>query len=493
MLCITDIRKKLCDCNQSHVLRFWDQLTQEEQDKFLKQLNTIDFDEINNIFNRAQTYLTDNTKKLDTHMKPIPPDQFESEKGVGQDVLEKYRVKGLQEVADNHVAVLLLAGGQGTRLGVPYPKGMCPISLPSGKTLLQLQAERIRTVVRLAREKTNKTGIICWYIMTSQATHIATEKYLQQNKYFGLNEKDVVLFQQGLLPGYTSEGKIILEEKYSVALAPDGNGGIYLALKKNGIIEDMVKRGIKYVHAHSVDNILVKVADPVFIGYCVTKDADCGAKVVRKEIPTEPVGVVCQVNGRFQVVEYSEITESTANLRDAEGNLVFRGGNICNHFFTTDFLKKIVEHHEHELKLHVARKKIPYVDEEGEKIEPTAPNGIKIEKFIFDAFQFSQNFVTWEVPRETDFSPLKNSETAEKDCPSTARRDLFSLHKIYIEIAGGTVAHGEVEISPVLSYAGENLKEKVHGKVFDSRTVIYSEEEVVVVSNGRISIETPEI
>lgn len=205
--------------------------------------------------------------------------------------------------------------------------------------------------------------------------------------------------------------------------------------------------------------------------------ADCGNKVVKKTNPTEAVGVVCKVDGRFQVVEYSEITEATANLRDSEGNLLFRAGNICNHFFTTDFLHKVSENHEKELKLHVAKKKIPFVNETGEKIQPTSPNGIKIEKFIFDVFQFSENFVTWEVPRHTDFSPLKNCESVSKDCPSTVRKDLLNLHKSYIEEAGGKVLCEEVEISPLVSYAGENLISKVQGQEFDKRTVLFADDE----------------
>ncbi|KAJ8925742.1 hypothetical protein NQ315_009590 [Exocentrus adspersus] len=451
-----DIRLKLKNCDQSHLLQFWDDLTSEEQSGFLKQLSSINFEE--------------------TSLNP--------KKGVDAAKLEKYRRKGLEEISKSHVAVVLLAGGQGTRLGVPYPKGMCPLGLPSGKTLFQIQAERIRSVIRLAKKETGQTGRICWYIMTSEATHKATASFLKENKYFQLNQDDVVLFKQGVLPSFSFDGKIILDRKDSVSLAPDGNGGIYLALKENDIVEDMARRGIKYVHVHSVDNILVKVADPVFIGYSVTKGADCGNKVVRKEVPTEPVGVVCQVNGRFQVVEYSEITDTTANLRDEDGNLVFRAGNICNHFFRTDFLKTISECYESELTLHVARKKVPYVNDKGERVTPASVNGIKIEKFIFDVFQYSKNFVTWEVPRHTDFSPVKNSETAESDSPFTARRDLLSLHRSYIENAGGTVACDEVEVSPLVSYAGENLTGKVCGKVFDSRTVICADEEVVMNNGG---------
>lgn len=207
--------------------------------------------------------------------------------------------------------------------------------------------------------------------------------------------------------------------------------------------------------------------------YCVKKGADCGAKVVKKEEPNEAVGVVCQVDGKFQVVEYSEISEETANLRDPNGNLVYRAGNICNHFFTSNFLKKVSEQYEQYLKLHVAKKKIPFINKSGELVKPTVPNGIKLEKFIFDVFEFSERFVTWEVPRDSEFSPLKNCESVSQDCPSTVRKNLLNLHKQYIEQAGGQVLEGvDVEISPLLSYAGENLEKYVKGKVFDRTTVI---------------------
>ncbi|KAJ8986220.1 hypothetical protein NQ317_009926 [Molorchus minor] len=483
---LKEIQQTLEQVQQSQLLKFWDELNEEQQKKFLQQLSSIKLEEVNDLFQKAQASLTEDVQKLDNRMNPIPPEQFGSEKNVSSQVLEDYRSVGLEAVANSEVAVLLLAGGQGTRLGVEYPKGMYSVGLPSGKTLFQIQAERIRRVVALAKQHTGETGKICWYIMTSGPTNQTTEKYLKKNNYFGLNDQDVKLFQQGLLPCYDFEGKILLDEKDSVAQAPDGNGGIYRALEKSGVLEDMRRRGIKYVHVHSVDNILTKVADPIFVGYCIKKEADCGAKVVSKAGPTEAVGVVCQVDGRFQVVEYSEITEVTANLRDECGNLVFSAGNICNHFFTTDFLNRVVTEFERELKLHVAKKKISYVNSSGDRVKPTKSNGIKIEKFVFDVFQFANKFVTWEVPRTNEFSALKNADSVGKDCPSTAHRDLLNLHKKYIEKAGGKVICDEVEISPLLSYAGENLEHKVNGKVFDTKTVIYSDEELLNngISNG---------
>ncbi|KAG5869686.1 hypothetical protein JTB14_031179 [Gonioctena quinquepunctata] len=486
----SELRKVLGECQQSHLLQFWDDLGEEEKEQFLEQLNTIKFDEVSRLFENAQASLTEEVTKLDSKMKPIPSDKFESEEGVNSDLLEDYRKEGLEEISNSHVAVLLMAGGQGTRLGVSYPKGMYSVGLPSGKTLFQIQAERIRRVISLAEQQTGKTGKICWYIMTSGPTNETTKNFLRKNDYFGLKEEDVKLFQQGLLPCFDFDGKIFLEDKNSVALAPDGNGGIYRALRDNGILKDMKDRGVKYVHVHSVDNILVKVADPVFIGYCVKKQADCGAKVVKKASPSEAVGVVCQVDGSFQVVEYSEITEQTANLRDEEGNLVFSAGNICNHFFSTKFLDEIADRHELQLKLHVAKKKIPHVDADGTKIKPTSSNGIKIEKFVFDVFQFTDNFVTWEVPRASEFSALKNADSAGVDCPRTSRRDLLDLHKSYIENAGGKVSCDAVEISPLLSYAGENIEVRVKGKVFDEKTVILSDEEELLMNNNNYSKES---
>lgn len=469
---LADLQKRLAKCGQSHLLQFWERLDPDEREDYLNQLQTIHFEETSELFHRAIKSLGI-FQKLDGRMKPIPETQFESEETCDVVTLERYRDVGLREIGEGRVAVLLMAGGQGSRLGVSYPKGMYSVDLPSGKSLFRLQAERIKRLQTLAK----KSGKIPWYIMTSGPTNQATQQYLEKHKYFGLQPEDVVLFEQNQLPSFDFDGKILMEEKNRVALAPDGNGGVYGALHKNGILDDMEKRGVRYVHVHSVDNILVKVADPTFIGYCVSKEADCGAKVVRKNSPTEAVGVVCKVDDHFRVVEYSEISEETAHKTDARGNLLFSAGNICNHFFTTDFLHDIVKNHENDLKLHVAKKKIPHVDESGVKIKPKTVNGIKIEKFIFDVFEFSKRFVTWEVPRVTEFSALKNSDDAGKDCPSTARRDLLTLHKEYIEKAGGTVEGDEVEISPLISYAGEDLEHVVRGKVFKSPAVLAAAEE----------------
>lgn len=269
-----------------------------------------------------------------------------------------------------------------TVVGVDYPKGMFDVGLPSKKSLYQLQAERIRRLEQIANETygTNTASIpwcvhsqslsgLAWeilfrirFIMTSEHTQGDTESYLCSHGYFGLKRENIVLFEQHTLPAMDFQGRILLEEKHRLTKAADGNGGLYRALKTRGMLDEMRKRQIQYIHVYSVDNILVRLADPVFIGFCLEKQSDCAAKVrwmpdwfgsvnivsvqvVKKTAPNEAVGVICKVRDRFQVVEYSEISETTAQRKKADNSdeLLFNAGNICNHFFTLDFLNDVCQ------------------------------------------------------------------------------------------------------------------------------------------------------
>lgn len=487
---IDTLRSRVNSAGQAHLLQFWDTLSPSEQLSLTKDLSDINFDEVSSYFKDGEETLKSSSEKIDNDLEALSPDVCGSVSRSEPAQIKEYEKLGLTEIGNNRVAVLLLAGGQGTRLGVSYPKGMYNVNLPSGKTLYQLQAERILRLEKLAEDISGKKCCVPWYIMTSEHTKEATLKFFQKHDYFGLQPENIILFEQGRLPCMTFDGKIILEAPGRVAMAPDGNGGLYRALNQHGVLDDMSKRGIECVHVYCVDNILVKMADPVFIGFCRNKGAECGAKVVEKTVPQEAVGVVCKVNGRYQVVEYSEITLSTAEKRAADGRLAYNAGNICNHFFTLNYLRHVChKDQESQLKHHIAKKKIPFVDANGKAIKPESPNGMKMEKFVFDVFQFATNFAVWDVLREEEFSPLKNADGAAKDTPTTCRHDLCSLHLHYAIAAGAKFVHADgtpytdiqsgllngqgqgdgrstsdadesviCEISPLASYAGEGLE-----------------------------------
>lgn len=248
------------------------------------------------------------------------------------------------------------------------------------------------------------------------------------------------------------------------------------------MIQSLNERGIKYSHCYCVDNSLARVADPVFIGYCASRNTDCGIKVVPKSMPEEPVGVVARRNGKYGVVEYSEISTELANQRQDNGKLAFGAANIANHFFSTDFLERVPTF-ACELQYHVANKKIPYIDTEtGDLVKPTKPNGIKLERFVFDVFGHSKAFSVLQVDRSDEFSPLKNGPGAGIDCPETSRADILSQAERFIKKAGGHYkdAQIKVEISPLLSYGGEKL-EFVHSKTIKQSGILNTEQDLAMI------------
>ncbi|OWA52320.1 UDP-N-acetylhexosamine pyrophosphorylase [Hypsibius exemplaris] len=476
-----ELSVRLKDFHQEHLLQFWETLSDDQQSHYAGILKGVDFKHVAHMFQQTQASSQQAAEAIDRLMQPVPEDVYGGVNRNSPDELAEFWRRGLEVIANGEVAVVLLAGGQGTRLGVNYPKGMYNVGLPSGKSLYQIQAERILRLQELAAHACGKRGTVPWYIMTSEHTRHTTDDFFARHGYFGLDASSVVLFEQEMLPCFDFEGKIILEKPNKFAAAPGGNGGLYRALLKEGVLADMDRRGIKYVHVFGVDNILVKVADPHFLGYCVAKGLECGNKVVQKTAPNEAVGVVCLVNGVWQVVEYSEILPETAQKHLPDGSLMFNAGNIANHFFTLDFLHHVCNDLEPQLKYHIAKKKIPHLDAAGHPVIPTKPNGIKMEKFVFDVFQFARKFAVWEVIRKDEFAPLKNADDAADDTPTTARRAIFDLHSRYIEAAGGsfvdqtdralTNGHAEhvvCEISPLVSYAGEGLADIVQGKRFES-------------------------
>ena len=398
-----------------------------------------------------------------------------------------WRAAGLAGVRAGHVAALVLAGGQGTRLGFDRPKGEYDIGLPSGKSLFQLQCERARRL----RDEAGPGAALPLYVMTSPMTDADTRAYFAAHDHFGLPAADVRFFCQGTLPCMTAPdearglpgGKIMLENGGRVAEAPDGNGGIYRALHLSGCVADMRARGVRGVHVFAVDNAVVRVADPVFVGFCLESGADVGSKACPKSGPHEKVGVLCVRDGRHTVVEYSEMDRASAERVDpATGQLAFNAGNICIHYFSTDFLAEECSPAALPKVYHVAKKAIPVADPAtGRTLSKealaaalaaagTPHNGIKMESFIFDVFPQARRLVALEIARDEEFSPVKNAPGSAEDSPDTARAILAALHRRWLRAAGAAFEDEEgpaapaaaagaaaVEVSPLLSYGGEGL------------------------------------
>ena len=380
-----------------------------------------------------------------------------------------------EAVSNGKVALLVLAGGAGTRLGFDGPKGKYSVKSPSNSSLFRFHCDRIRKLERLALQKHGKAVRIQVYVMTSPQNNDETVAFFNDNAYFGLSPEHVRFFAQGTLPCFSNDGgKLMLDRPDHVAVAADGNGGLYPAMYNNGVLDDLAAKGIDYVHTICIDNLLVRALDPEFIGCVITEGADVGSLTVSKRSAQEGLGMLVKLNGKFAIAEYSDVSDDMKNEKDADGRLRFEQGNICIHAFATKFLiEKVVPEYVKKIdpdNYHIARKKIPVWDAAtGQTAKPEANNGIKLEMFIFDVFQFAESMAILQVPREEQFSPVKNNELTKKsDSAFSARTMLSDLHKTWLTAAGATVAgDGLVEISPLVSYNGEGL-ESLNGKTLQT-------------------------
>nr|GMD05446.1 UDP-N-acetylglucosamine diphosphorylase 1 [Ipomoea batatas] len=454
------------DYGQEDAFALWDELSAEERDLLVKDIENIDLPRIDRIIQCSFRFQGLPAAAIE----PVPESCVSTVEERTVEDRDRWWNMGMKAIAEGKLAVLLLSGGQGTRLGSSDPKGCFNIGLPSGKSLFQIQAERMLRVQRLAARSANEgAGIvpIHWYIMTSPFTDEPTRKFFESHKYFGLDEDQVTFFQQGTIPCVSKDGRFIMETPYSVAKSPDGNGGVYTALKYSKLLEDMATRGIKYVDCYGVDNALVRVADPTFLGYFIDKGVSAAAKVVRKAYPQEKVGVFVRrgKGGPLSVVEYSELDpELSSAINQETGRLRFCWSNVCLHMFTLDFLNQVANGLEKDSIYHLAEKKIPSIH--------GYTMGYKLEQFIFDAFPYSPSTALFEVLREEEFAPVKNANGANFDTPDSARLLVLRLHTRWVVAAGGFLTHSVplyatgVEVSPLCSYAGENLEAICRGRTF---------------------------
>jgi UDP-N-acetylglucosamine/UDP-N-acetylgalactosamine diphosphorylase len=388
-----DVIRRVCEHAQEHVFAFWDMLDEPGRRGLLEELKSVDFTQMKDLYARVSQGAAHPLRFEPAPFIPLPV-------SAGDKVeWERARERGESEIRKGRVAAFLVAGGQGSRLGFEGPKGMFRVGPVSGKSLFQIHAEKILKYGR-------KYGVsVPWLIMTSEANHRDTLAYLQAEKFFGLDGNDVIVFPQNMIPSMDGRGRLILEEPGRIFRNPDGHGGSLTALAGSGALAEMERRGVRIISYFQVDNPLVRIVDPVFIGFHAMREADISSKGLMKAYPGEKIGVFVRFeDGTTGVIEYSDLSAELQARRDANGTLRFCMGSIAIHLFGVSFLKGITGGSAVSLPFHVAKKKIKSHAAGG----PIELDGYKFEKFVFDALPLTPHNVVLETSREDEFAPVKN-------------------------------------------------------------------------------------
>jgi UDP-N-acetylglucosamine/UDP-N-acetylgalactosamine diphosphorylase len=446
------------EAGQSHLLAFWDRLDDRRREQLLDDLDQVDFARCRPL--------------IETHVRHRPdlavPDRIEPPESwpaqPGSDQAEFYaRARGLGEEAirAGRVAAFTVAGGQGTRLGFDGPKGAFRITPIRNAPLFQVFAEGLLGTERRYGHRPR------WYIMTSLANHDETVAFFERHRHFGLNEDDVMFFKQGLMPAFLPDGRIALADKHRVALSPDGHGGSLQALATSGALTDMRERGIDTISYFQVDNPLVRVIDPLFVGLHLQTGSEMSSKAVGKAHDKERVGVFGMVDGELTVIEYSDLPDALATARNADGSRKYDAGSIAIHVIDRDFVERLTAPGASvHLPWHRADKKVTTIDEQGRFVEPDSPNAVKLEMFVFDAVPLARNPLVLFTSREEEFSPVKNAEGT--DSPATTRRDLARRAARWLESCGCEIPRdtaGEpampLEISPAFALDADDLRKRL--------------------------------
>lgn len=382
-----DAEKILSEKSQLHVLKDFDNLSEEKKTEFLKQIENINWADISMIGKETA----------------IPRGKFTVPAAVSIEEIEaskdKFLKAGIESIKKGEVAAVLLAGGMGTRLGFDLPKGCFNVGTSHELYIFECLINNLMDVVKQC------DTYIPLYIMTSEKNDGATQDFFEKHNYFGYNKDYVKFFIQDMACAVDYKGKLLLEEKGRLATSPNGNGGWFTSMVKAGLDKDLHKRNVKWINIFAVDNVCQRIADPVFVGATILGNYECGSKVVRKVEPNEKMGLLCLEDGMPSIVEYYEMSKEMSEARAEDGSLLYKYGVILNYLFSLDKLEEIVNN---KLAVHVVEKKIPYINEKGEAISPTEPNGYKFELLVLDMIHMMKNNLAFEVVREREFAPIKN-------------------------------------------------------------------------------------
>lgn len=380
--------EKLEQYGQLHVLKYYDELTKEEQDELLQQIKELDFSMTQACGHREEL----NQKGKITPLSVMQLDEIAERR-------QEFKEIGIEAIKAGKVGAVLLAGGMGTRLGSDEPKGVYNIGLTKEVYIFERLIENLMDVVREAGTW------IHLFVMTSDKNHETTTTFFKEKNYFGYRPEYVTFFMQDMAPATDREGRVYLEEKNKISTSPNGNGGWFSSMIKCGVVDKIHEEGIEWLNVFAVDNVLQRIADPCFIGATIQTDSDVGSKVVCKNAPDEKIGVMCLEDGKPSIVEYYELTEELMNAKDENGNPAYSFGVILNYLFREKALEEIAAK---KLPLHIVEKKVPYLDENGKLVKPEEPNGFKYEQLVLDMIHELNSCLPYEVVRNYEFAPIKN-------------------------------------------------------------------------------------
>jgi UDP-N-acetylglucosamine/UDP-N-acetylgalactosamine diphosphorylase len=454
----SELRQMLARHGQEHLLQWWSELTLPQRNDLRHQIESIDIDGVAALVSahRGEKTAAPPNARADRVRRARPPGSIVR---LPSNLEEQSRWDEAQRVGEGllkagRVGALLVAGGLGTRLGFDRPKGMFPIGPVSGAPLFQILAEQV-----LARSRRSGRAIP-YFIMTSRATHDETLRFFAEHRYFGFPAADVFFFEQGEMPAVDSAtGRLLLSDRGTLSTSPDGHGGILTALARAGLLEEMARRGIDFLHYHQVDNPTAVVCDPAFLGFHRLWQSEMSTKVVAKRTAAERMGVVVDVDGRTEVIEYTELPPDVAAQTDPQGSLLLWAGNTAIHVFDRQFLERIAGG-ELALPFHIAHKKVPFCDQNGQVVHPEKENAWKFERFIFDALPVARRALVLETDRQREFNPVKNA--TGDDSPQTAQAALISLFRTWLQEVGAVIDQScPVEISPLFALDRSELCTKI--------------------------------
>ncbi len=377
----------LANAGQEHVMKGFDNLSPEKQAAFLAQIENINWSDFELIGDNS------NDERGEFAVPPaIELAEIEERKA-------EFEAAGLEAIKKGEVGAVLLAGGMGTRLGFDLPKGCYNVGKTHELFIFECLINNLMEVV-------NKAGaFVPLYIMTSEKNDAATQSFFKEHNYFGYNPEYIKFFIQDMACAVDYNGKLLLEEEGRLATSPNGNGGWYASMMKAGLKGDIQARGLKWINVFAVDNVLQRIADPLFIGATILGNYVSGSKVVRKVEPAEKMGLLCLEDGKPSIVEYYEMSKEMSEAKAEDGSLLYKYGVILNYLFSVEKLDEIVDNN---LVVHVVEKKIPFINENGEKVSPTEPNGYKFELLVLDMIHMMDNNLAFEVDRNYEFAPIKN-------------------------------------------------------------------------------------